>query len=179
MDIRNIKLVTPTKHHETLCEDFVQAVKTSDGVFAGTSSIESMAYKEWLERIHYERKGERLQKGRVPATTLLAIIDNTLVGFINIRHTLNAFLHEAGGHIGYMVHPRYRKRGIATKMLEKALNYCAMELQIKNVLITCDPDNTGSKNTIINNGGRYENTVHNAILGTVERYWINLKEQAL
>lgn len=174
MDIQKLKLVMPLKEHEALCEEFIQTVKADDGIFAGTSSVETTPYHVWLERVKRESKGEKVREDRVPATTLLAFIDDVLVGFINIRHTLNAFLYEAGGHIGYMVHPHYRKQGIAKAMLAKALEYCRTNLKLDKVLITCDPNNTGSKNTIINNGGIYENTVQNDILGTVERYWIHL-----
>jgi predicted acetyltransferase len=57
----------------------------------------------------------------VPATFLVAEVDRALVGRVSIRHELNAFLADVGGHIGYGVRPRYRGRGFATEILRQAL----------------------------------------------------------
>lgn len=86
---------------------------------------------------------------------------------IDIRHRLNDYLLNFGGHIGYSVRKSERQKGYTTEMLALALIEC-MKLNIKRVLITCDKDNIASAKTIINNGGILEGS------GITQRYWINL-----
>ncbi|MGV8972461.1 MAG: GNAT family N-acetyltransferase, partial [Rhodoglobus sp.] len=63
-----------------------------------------------------------------------------MVGRVSIRHKLNAFLAEVGGHIGYGVRPAFRRLGYATQMLHQALEL-ARSLEIERALVTCDGDN--------------------------------------
>lgn len=53
----------------------------------------------------------------VPCTTLWWVDGEDYLGRIAIRHRLNDFLLEVGGHIGYDVRPSARRRGHATAML--------------------------------------------------------------
>jgi len=47
---------------------------------------------------------------------------------------------------------------------------------IKNILITCDEDNIGSRKIIEKNGGYYEKTFFDkSEQKNVRRYWINLE----
>ena len=98
--------------------------------------------------------------------------DNKLVGMINIRHTLNEYLYNYGGHIGYSVRKIERRKGYAKEMLKIALEEC-IKLGIEKVLITCDVDNIASAKTIKSCGGILENEVPND--GRLnQRYWIQL-----
>jgi predicted acetyltransferase len=96
--------------------------------------------------------------GWVRDSTYWAISENEVVGRIAIRHELNDFLKKAGGHIGYIVRPSWRNRGVATEMLRQIL---AMERarSIGKLLVTCDEGNTASEKTIISNGGVLENVI--------------------
>lgn len=89
-----------------------------------------------------------------------------ILGFLAIRHRLNRFLFDQGGHIGYSVRPSARRQGIASAALELGLAE-ARGLGIDPVLVTCDEDNAASRRTIENSGGQYENTVDGK-----RRYWI-------
>jgi predicted acetyltransferase len=90
-----------------------------------------------------------------------------VIGFVAIRHTLNAFLLEEGGHIGYSVRPACRREGHATRALTLALDRAA-ELGIDRALVTCDDDNEPSRRTIERNGGVLED-----IRRGRRRYWID------
>ncbi|NUT22571.1 MAG: GNAT family N-acetyltransferase [Hamadaea sp.] len=98
--------------------------------------------------------------------------DGEIVGAITLRHELNAFLAEAGGHIGYGVRPSARQRGIAGWALAEVLRR-ARERGMDRVLITCDDANVGSARTIERNGGVLED-VRDTALGRTRRYWVNL-----
>lgn len=89
-----------------------------------------------------------------------------VVGFLALRHRLNAFLLEEGGHIGYSVRPMRRKQGHATRALALAVRRAA-ELGLDRVLVTCDDDNRASSATILANGGVLED-----VRKGKERYWI-------
>lgn len=93
--------------------------------------------------------------------------DDEVIGFLNLRHTLNDFLLEEGGHIGYSVRPSARRRGHASAALGLALREAA-GLGIDRVLVTCDEDNEPSRRTIEANGGVQED-----VRSGKRRYWIS------
>ena len=105
---------------------------------------------------------------------LLDLDRNKLLGAINIRHKLNDYLLQYGGHIGDGIRPSERGKGYATKMISLALDEC-LRLGITKVLMTCDKSNVASRKSIINNGGIKENEVLEDG-EIVERYWIDLKK---
>lgn len=114
---------------------------------------------------------------KVTSTQLLAIrkSDNRIVGMIQIRHFLNDYLLQYGGHIGYSVRKSERNKGYAKEELRQALIYCKAILHISRVLLTCDNDNFASQKTILSQGGKKENEVLNKEDNcVVERYWIDL-----
>lgn len=119
---------------------------------------------------------EEVDGRKVTATQLLAIrkSDNRIVGMIQIRHFLNDYLLQYGGHIGYSVRKSERNKGYAKEELRQALIYCREILHISRVLLTCDNDNLPSRKTILSQGGKKENEVfleyENCV---IERYWID------
>ncbi|MGK5496356.1 GNAT family N-acetyltransferase [Streptomyces sp. URMC 125] len=104
--------------------------------------------------------------GHVPCTTLWWVDGVTYLGRIAIRHRLNTFLLDYGGHIGYDVRASARRRGHATAMLRAALPV-VRSLGIDPVLITCDDTNTASHRVIEKCGGVFEDQ-----RGKKLRYWV-------
>ncbi len=99
--------------------------------------------------------------------TYLWIVDaDEFVGYLALRHGLNAWLLEEGGHIGFAVRPSRRREGHALRALKLALPE-ASRLGLDRVLLTCDEDNDGSRLTIEGNGGAYEDSRNGK-----RRYWI-------
>ena len=90
------------------------------------------------------------------------------LGRISLRHELTEPLLEWGGHIGYVVRPSARRRGLASAALAGMLEVCRRR-GTDPVLVTCDVDNEGSRRTIERAGGRYEDTRDGKL-----RYWIHL-----
>jgi predicted acetyltransferase len=133
---------------------------------------QDMSFAEYVNLLKDHERGENLPPGYVPDTSLFGFINGNIVGRLAIRHTLNDFLLNVGGHIGYGVVPPYRRKGYAREMLRLALPI-AKNLGISKVLVTCDDDNIGSIRTIETNGGTLENKV---ALGPGKplkrRYWI-------
>ncbi|MDT0201069.1 GNAT family N-acetyltransferase [Nocardioides sp. AE5] len=121
----------------------------------------------FTERINAEATNPAvLPPGWVLTTTRWLVEGETYLGRIAVRHELNAFLADVGGHIGYDVRPSARRQGHATTMLRDVLPVAA-GLGIDPALVTCDDDNTGSIKVIEACGGVLED-----IRGYKRRYWV-------
>ena len=103
---------------------------------------------------------------RVPETVLWYVEGTTYIGQLSIRHELNEWLSEVGGHIGYDVRPAARRRGHAAAMLAAALPVTHL-LGIDPALVTCDIDNIASRRVIERCGGVLEDERRGHL-----RYWV-------
>lgn len=133
--------------HETMARD-------DDFPFA-LGLTPAMAWPQYLATLDDYRQGINLPPGIVPATFLVAVAGDEIVGRTSIRHTLNDFLRRRGGHIGYAVLPQHRQRGYGTEILRQSLPI-ARQLGIDDVFITCDDTNTASARIIETCGGTLE-----------------------
>ena len=163
------KLVFPDYCHESAMKKYVNDLRQDhlpslNGI--GLYEKYDNHYQEWIQKEKKMHLGVDLEKGLVPGTTLLYMMDKEIIGSINIRHCLNEFLYHQGGHIGYSIAPQYRQKGYATQMLKEVLKICQY-WEIWPVLITCHENNIASKKTIEKCGGKFENKYKNTL-----RYWI-------
>ena len=125
-------------------------------------------------RRNLHARGIGLPEGFVPETFLLAFVDGELVGRVSVRHTLNDFLLQVGGHIGYGIQPGFRRRGYATEILRQALAI-VRGLGVDEALVTCDDDNLASARTIEHCGGVLDSLVASPTGSPAKRrYWIEL-----
>src|SRR5690348_7059786 len=91
-------------------------------------------FAAWIERLR--QQGDPtvpLADGRVPAEYWWIVDGDTYLGAITLRHELNDFLLERGGHIGYGVRPSARRRGLATWALGEVLQH-ARDVGLDRVL---------------------------------------------
>jgi len=132
----------------------------------------SMSWLDFLRALEDQRLGRNLTDERVRAVQLVADVDGAFVGRVSIRFTLNEFLATRGGHVGYAVVPKQRRKGYASEILRQALVILRAE-GVEKVLVTCDEVNVGSALVIEGCGGVYESTVPARDGGTgIRRYWI-------
>ena len=178
--MNDLKLVLPSKDDKKSALLMLDEIKAVDAglpwQYSGLANLEeATSYEDWVKEKANEKNGIDLRDGYVPCTTLFLkrMSDNKVCGSISIRHELNEFLFNFGGHIGYSVTPSERGKGYGKLQLKMALEI-AKDLGIEKCLITADETNTLSNKTIISEGGVLENTVmwNNEPLN---RYWINLK----
>ena len=133
-----------------------------------------MKYSDMLEILHKKTARINLLPGRVPHSMLYGFLGNEIVGRVSIRHELNEKLRYRGGHIGYAVAPRFRRRGYAIAMVKQALDYCR-ELGLKEIMVTCGDENTASWKVIEYFQGRLQDKIwDDEDEEMIRRYWISL-----
>ena len=145
-------------------------------IINGSAGLDRFSSIEiWFEELKKRSCEDTVPKGLVPSSTYLGVRekDNYIVGMIDIRHYLNEYLTQAGGHIGYGVRKTERNKGYAKQMLKLALEKCK-ELKIKKVLITCDEDNIASEKVILSANAKLED-IRNIDGENKKRFWIDLQ----
>lgn len=158
-------------------EAFFEGMKEWEGespawyTFAWT---EGMSYKEMLKILKDEAEGKNLKPNRVAHTMLYAFVDDKIIGRVSIRHELNEYLKHRGGHIGYAVAKRWRRKGYATEMLNKAIPYCK-SIGLKELMITCADENEPSWKIIESAGGKLQDKIWDEEdKETIRRYWLKI-----
>ena len=111
-----------------------------------------------------------LRPDRVHSDYFWIVEGEEFLGYLAVRHRLNDFLLELGGHIGFSVRPSRRGEGHATRALVLALDE-ARRLGIERALVTCDDDNLPSRLTIEHAGGVFEDQREDKL-----RYWFDLTD---
>lgn len=99
-------------------------------------------------------------------TTFWWVAGTEFLGSIRIRHEEIPRVLDRGGLIGYDVAPRARRRGHGTAMLRATMPFVG-QLGFQRALITCDPDNVGSRRVMENSGGVFEAERDGRL-----RYWV-------
>ena len=171
-----MKFMEPTLEYDEQIQAYRRAFSPEMSMDGSGGLREFDRTEDWLKTLERYQNPETVPEGKVQATQYLYVReeDKKVVGVLQIRHRLNETLALWGGHIGYSVAPSERRRGYATEMLGLALQKCK-EFGIDRVLITCYPENEGSRRTIQKNGGVYDSTIYvDEIKKEVERYWIDL-----
>lgn len=160
------------KAYETFIREFLDA---RERIIPANSFCHNLTFSDWLQKTRDIAKGQNLPANWVPSTLyfLLRKSDGKILGAIDIRHTLNDFLQNFGGNIGYGIAPSERRQGYADYMLKQALQICK-DMGMEKILITCDAENVGSQKVIEKNGGIFENELVNPKGEKKKRFWIDI-----
>jgi len=125
--------------------------------------------REYVDRVNDWAEGENLPQSWVPCSTFWIVDDGEVVGELSVRHHLQAWLREIGGHIGYITHPQHRRRGIATFALREGLTFLRRK-DTAAALVTCGESNVASIRVIENCGGVRVRDAHVTGLERRRRY---------
>ena len=170
-----LALVKPSMDFSRQIEDFRIASLAADKGMSGTGGLNNLSVPAWLALLERKTMPETCPEGLVCDSVFLCVreCDKALVGMINIRHRLNGYLLNYGGHVGYSIHPLHRCKGYAKEQLRLGLLQCG-ELGINPVMLACEPWNAASRAVILSQGGQFEDARVNPDGKTLERYWIHL-----
>jgi predicted acetyltransferase len=182
-----LELVEPSLAAGDAFLDFVRELRAAGEPLGGTEELDRAGLAEHLEGLREAAAGRGLEPWQVPWSTywLRAGAGNEgpapssapppqIVGLVRLRHRLTPSLREHGGHVGYVVRPSARRRGFGTALLALALDR-ARALGLREILVTCDADNLGSRRIIEKNGGALEAEATSPESGRlIRRYWIAL-----
>ena len=173
----NVKLINLTKEYYPQLSEMIEEWKLDqekNNTNRSPWAIFKNDYRDFEYYLEYLEIREA-KDGLVPDSVffLLDIERNILLGAVNVRHYLNDYLLQYGGHIGDGIRPSERGKGYATEMIRLALTECK-RLGIDKVLMICDKSNVASARTIIKNGGILENEVTDEDGEINQRYWITL-----
>ncbi len=130
--------------------------------------VDAEAFAGWVEERRAHEQDQGVPEQWVPDSVRWVVEDGEILGTIHLRHRLNDWLLQEGGHIGYAVRPTARRRGVAREALAQMLAESRAR-GIERVLLTCDDDNLASARTIEGAGGVLED-----VRNGKRRYWITL-----
>ena len=132
-------------------ELYMSFLENENGYINNVYGYDYKRFLEWIEMKRDWSMGRNLPEGFVPDTTYVLDDNGVYVGVFNLRHTLNDFLKEGPGHIGYCIKKEYRGKGYGTRGLEMVLSK-AFELGIEEVYMSVNKNNPKSLNVQLRNG---------------------------
>lgn len=140
-----------------------QAFQQCNEHMDGSAMIEQFeALDDWFDFLNQLKSEDTLpHKDLVRSICFLAIDEaNRVVGMSDLRFDIekNAYLNHVGGHIGYCIHPDYRRRGYGTQLLA-LVKAEAKKQGLSEIVVACDADNVASEKIIGSNGGQWLNAV--------------------
>jgi predicted acetyltransferase len=168
----NYRLRSITKEDETCYLNYINLWENEDLIIPYTARLRGRTFNAFLCDLELSKKGLFNPEHLVPDETYILVDqDEVIYGVLNLRLYLNERLFHYRGHIGYGIAKTYRKQGLGTLILQLGLME-AKKHGIDSVLITTNPENTGSKKVIKNCGGILENivTLNDEV---IERYWVH------
>ena len=173
----NVRLIKLTKEYYRPLSEMIDEWKLDHEINRGNQSPWSIFKNDYHDFDHYLEELEITEPKdvKVPDSVyfLLDVDRDILLGAVNIRHYLNDYLLQYGGHIGDGIRPSERRKGYATEMIRLALIECK-KMGIHRALMVCDKTNIGSAKSIIKNGGVLENEFVDEEGNTQQRYWIDV-----
>lgn len=158
-------------------KDMLDAGSSMDGCMS-LARIEDP--NEWIF-FSYE-KGNPMKEfaaDEITGTLLMCVrkSDDKIVGMCHIRNFDEKHPLKFCGNIGYSVHPAERRKGYATWILRKSLEYLKYGMNCSVAEIAALPENEASIKTITKCGGVYKNSCIDFRCGNkVNRYVIDLKD---
>lgn len=152
-----INLIRPTKELKQQALEYrKEHFDHGEFIINGSELFDKMNdYEEWLNKVISNSNVETVSSDWVLTDTFFAVreSDKKIVGIVDLRYELNAFLKDLG-NCGYSVRPTERNKGYATEMLAQICNK-AKTYGLSQLQLSVEKDNLPSVKTILKNGGKY------------------------
>ncbi len=149
-----VRLVRPTLEMKEEAMVYRQAhFDAGERVISGSELLDQTEdYEEWVRSVAANTSTETVNPAWVVTDTFFAVDENgSIVGIIDLRHTLNDFLQDFG-NVGYSVKPSERRKGYATEMFRQ-VREIARQAGMQELHMAVHRDNEPSVKTIVNAGG--------------------------
>ncbi|WP_223879950.1 GNAT family N-acetyltransferase [Paenibacillus spiritus] len=168
-----LRLVRPSGEYREAYLDFYREWKESgETIVPWVVDRDPVDFEAYLLFLEGMEKREGLPENGVPSSTFWLVgRTRRVLGAVNLRHELNEWLLQSGGHIGYGIRPSQRGRGYAAVQLALALEQ-ARERGIPRCLVVCDRDNLPSERTIRRCGGERDEDYTEEDGNVIRRFWI-------
>jgi len=161
--MENLILVKPSEEFLEEIRDYREELLAHDSHSHGDFGLYKFSdIPAWIEHCRLHEHEETLPNPEHVTGEQFMLVregDTRIFGMIAFRHSIDhPYLAKHGGHIGYGVRPLERRKGYAKAMLTLCLEKCR-EFGLDKVMICCEPDNAGSRNTILTCGGKFKQVV--------------------
>ena len=168
----NVRLIKLTKEYYSQLAEMIEEWRADQEANHTNHSPWAIFKNDYHD---FDRYLADMEQGLVPNSVFFLLDEdrNILLGAVNIRHTLNDYLLQYGGHIGDGIRPTERRKGYATELVRLALIECR-KIGIDRVLMVCEKSNVASAKSIVKNGGILENEITDDHGVINQRYWIHL-----
>lgn len=148
-------LTEPDKKYQNSFQNYALAYrKINDEHYFNKYKKALENFKDYLNDLYNYSDGKNLPEGEVATSTFWLICKNEVVGVVRIRHQEV----ECAGHIGYDISPDYRNKGYGLQILKLALEK-AIKIGLKEVILTCNVNNTASRKVIEKNNEKLLGTI--------------------
>lgn len=159
---------------EDIYQMFQEIPVEEDGFENPAHGLSREEFADFCRRHIEYSQGINLKPNHVPDTYYLFFVDDDAVGFCKLRHYLNDFLLNHGGHIGYGIRPSARGRKFGNQILAELLSF-VREKGIERVLLTIRDYNYRSRKVCEFNGGKLDKIVTGQEFDECF-YWIDLTD---
>ena len=160
-------------YQEYLESELIDGIDRFEGI-RPLEKLDEMDFDQWINYLEENKYEEKLPEDYSPHTFYLVVVDEKIIGGIDIRRKCVPALSTHGGFIGYSIRPSMRGMGYANEMLKLGL-LKFKDTNFDKILITCKDFNIASKKVIENNGGEFENSYHHTDGFNYLRYFIKVK----
>lgn len=160
------------KENDAVYQMFQEIPAEEDGFENPAHGLSPEEFNDFCRRHVGYSQGIGLKPGYVPDTYYLLFSGDEVLGFAKLRHYLNDFLLNHGGHIGYGIRPTCRGRKLGNLILSEVLKQARL-MSLERVLLTIRDYNTPSRRVCEFNGGKLEKVVPGAEFAECF-YWIEL-----
>ena len=146
------------------CKEFIlRHVKLSDAPVLFEIEIDKeniknmMSYDNNIEDIRKSIKKNMLEyKKKKPSSEEFIIeVDREVVGYVSIHH-LNQLYNEHKATISYVMHQKYRGKGMMSKAVKLITNYAFKKYKLKRIEARCRSFNKGSAKVLEKAGYVFE-----------------------